>query len=66
MDRKILLQNRIDPNIKQEFSRYSKLVNVPMNKLIEDFIIKGIEVGKLGLKQKIWNDLSSNKSLVDV
>ena len=66
MRTKTLLQNRIDPKIKQQFSRYSKLVDIPMNRLIEDFIVKGMETGKLGLKQRLWNDLSTDKNMVDV
>ena len=54
--KKTLLQNRINPDIKDEFHRYSKVIGVPMNQLIEDFILDGMEKGGLGLKQKLWNE----------
>lgn len=54
--KKMLLQNRINPDIKDEFHRYSKVIGIPMNQLIESFIIDGMRKGGLGLKQKLWKE----------
>ena len=54
--KRILLQNRIDPSIKEKFHRYSQLVGIPMNRLIEGFILSGIEKGKLGLRGRLWSE----------
>jgi len=40
---KSLLQNRINPKVKEKFHRYSQLVGIPMNKLVEGFIEDGIK-----------------------
>ena len=56
---KTLLQNRIDASIKDEFQRYSQLVGVPMNALIEQFIMECINKKQPQLKVKIWNEMGS-------
>ena len=40
---KSLLQNRINPKVKEKFHRYSQLVGILMNKLVEGFIEDGIK-----------------------
>ena len=40
---KSLLQNRINPKVKARFHRYSQLVGIPMNKLVEGFIEDGMK-----------------------
>ena len=40
---KSLLQNRINPKVKQKFHRYSQLVGIPMNRLVENFIEDGMK-----------------------
>ena len=57
--KKTLLQNRIDASIKDKFQRYSKLVGVPMNALIEQFIMECINKKQPQLKVKIWNEMGS-------
>ena len=64
--KKSLLQNRINSDIKQEFHRYSQLVGVPMNQLIEGFIMDGMNKGRLSLKQELWNEFGGNRNWVDV
>ena len=64
--KKSLLQNRINSDIKQEFHRYSQLVGVPMNQLIEGFIMDGMNNGRLSLKQELWNEFGGNRNWVDV
>ena len=54
--KKILLQNKIDPKIKGDFYRYSQLIGVPMNKLIEEFIVDSMERGRLQLKINLWDE----------
>ena len=61
--KRTLLQNRIDPSVKEQFHRYSQLVGIPMNKLIEGFILDGIENGRLGLKTKLWSEFSSTNRI---
>ena len=56
---KTLLQNRIDASIKDKFQRYSQLVGVPMNALIEQFIMECINKKQPQLKVKIWNEMGS-------
>lgn len=50
---KSLLQNRINPKVKQRFHRYSQLVGVPMNKLVEGFIEDGMKSGRNGLDGRL-------------
>ena len=57
--KKTLLQNRIDASIKDKFQRYSQLVGVPMNALIEQFIMECINKKQPQLKVKIWNEMGS-------
>jgi antitoxin component of RelBE/YafQ-DinJ toxin-antitoxin module len=59
--KKMLLQNRINPDIKDEFHRYSKVIGIPMNQLIESFIIDGMRKGGLGLKQKLWKEFGGGE-----
>jgi len=40
---KSLLQNRINPKVKEKFHRYSQLVGIPMNRLVENFIEDGMK-----------------------
>lgn len=54
--KKILLQNKIDPKIKSDFYRYSQLIGVPMNRLIEEFIVDSMERGRLQLKVNLWDE----------
>ena len=50
---KSLLQNRINPKVKARFHRYSQLVGVPMNRLVEHFIEDGMKSGRNGLDRRL-------------
>ena len=50
---KSLLQNRINPKVKARFHRYSQLVGVPMNRLVEHFIEDGMKSDMEKLDSKL-------------
>ena len=57
--KKILLTNRVDPSVKDALRRHSQLLNVPMNKLVEQSIMEHIVKTKPELQVKIWHEFGS-------
>lgn len=54
---KILMQNRIDPEVKQALVRYSQLLGVPMNRIIEHIVMDHIAKRKPDLKIKLLKEI---------
>ena len=57
--KKILMQNRIDPSVKEALRRHSQLTDVPMNKLVEQSIMELITKNSLEVKSKLWQEMGS-------
>ena len=55
--KKIMMQSRIDPEVKNALVRYSQLLGVPMNRILEHIVMDHIAKKQPQLKIKLLKEI---------